>query len=75
MARTSVNFTLEPEVNEALDEFARLAGINKSAAANLILKGVLNEQPQELYSTMINALIAKGKQEESEVLKEVLEAI
>lgn len=75
MARGTINLTIEPDVIESLDEFAQLAGLSRSAAVNLILKGVLKEEPQELYSTMIGALIAKGKREESEVLKDVLETL
>lgn len=74
MARGTINLTIEPSVIESLDQFAKLAGLTRSAAVNMILKGVLNEQPQELYTTMINALVNQGKLEESEVLEEVLES-
>ena len=74
MARGSINLTIEETVIESLDEFAQLAGLTRSAAANLILKGVLNEDPTELYATMVNALVDKGKQTEAKVFKEVVDS-
>lgn len=61
MARGTINLTIEPDVIESLDEFAELAGLTRSAAVNMILKGVLKEEPKELYSTMISALVSKAK--------------
>lgn len=75
MAREPFNMTLETDVMQSLDEFAKLAGLSRSAAVNMILRGVLGQNPEELYAAMVQALVNKGKQEESEVLKEVLETI
>lgn len=75
MARVSTNMSLEPEVYQALGEFADGLGVNKSAACNLLLKAVLREDRTELVESMTNVLIQQDKTYEAEVLKEVMETV
>jgi len=59
MAREVANMSLETDVKEALDEFAKMLGISRSSAANMILKAALDVDRSELVAAMTEKLLAK----------------
>lgn len=59
MAREVANMSLETDVKEALDEFAKMLGISRSSAANMILKAALDVDRSELVAAMTEKLLVK----------------
>jgi len=55
MAKKVCNLNLDEDVINGLDEFAGTFGYSRSAAANLILKGVVARNPSDVITEMITA--------------------
>lgn len=68
MAREVTGLSLEPEVREALDDFAQLLGIGRSAAANMILKAALDVDREELTKAMTDTLLSKGREDAAQAI-------
>lgn len=63
--KKSVTFTIDEETLEELDNFGEKMGLSRSAAMNMLLRGVLLNESMSLLKAM--ATVAKESKQEKEI--------